>query len=407
MVSAPVPEREDERLAELFRYNILDTPPETDFTEIVELAAYICQVPISHISLIERQRSWHKARVGLADAETPRQLTFCSHTIHGRQPLIVTDATKDVRFSNNPYVTGDPRIRFYVGFPLVTANGHSIGTLCVVDTTPRQLNKQQLKALDMLAVQVMKLLEERIRSQQFQQFALMERQRNNRLQQLIDTQRRIMSILGHDTRGPLFYINWMVQTMMKGNPDPAEVKSNYEVISNQLDSTLIMIEDLLEWSRVNILNAAGDEELFAVKDMVDELFGSLQNMAAEKSIRLLNEVPETLIGRRHERIIRFVLRNVLVNAVKFTQKGVIQVSTVASRQWLRMIVNDTGIGMSEMQVQKILSGAGSSTNGTANEKGAGLGMLLIHEFLQQINGKLEIDSAQGKGTTISITVPAV
>ncbi|RYF90122.1 MAG: GAF domain-containing protein [Chitinophagaceae bacterium] len=164
MIHAPLPEQENERLEELYRYNILDTPPETDFTEIVELAAYICQVPISHISLIERQRSWHKARIGLGEAETPRHLTFCSHTIRGRDPLIVTDASKDVRFANNPFVEHDPHIRFYAGFPLVTSNGHSIGTLCVVDNIPRSINDQQYKALNMLAKQVIKLLDERIRS---------------------------------------------------------------------------------------------------------------------------------------------------------------------------------------------------------------------------------------------------
>ena len=405
MIHAPLPELENERLEELYRYNILDTPPEENFNEVVELASYICGSPISHISLIERHRSWHKARIGLADQETPRDATFCSHTIGGTKPLIVPDARLDARFANHPAVINDPSIRFYAGFPLVTAGGYSIGTLCVVDMIPRELSEQQIKALDILSKQVMKLIEERNRAQQFRQSALLEHQRNEKLQQLIGTQRRIMSILGHDTRGPLFYINWMIKGMMDGNLHQTDIQGNFEVISNQLDSTLIMIEDLLEWSRVNILNASSDETLFAVREMTDEIIEALQNMAEKKSVSLHNEVPESLIGRCHERIVRFVLRNLLVNSIKFTQQGTVSVSAFKTDQWLRFIIRDTGVGMSTLQVQQILDAESRSTRGTANELGAGLGILLIREFLQQVNGRLEINSAPGKGTTVSVSVP--
>ncbi|RYF90121.1 MAG: HAMP domain-containing histidine kinase [Chitinophagaceae bacterium] len=234
---------------------------------------------------------------------------------------------------------------------------------------------------------------------------MFEKQRNNRLQQLINTQRRIMAILGHDTRGPLFYINWMIRSMMDGSSKPGELQENFEIISNQLDSTLIMIEDLLDWSRVNILNATNDEHLFAVREMVDELFASLKNMADKKEVELCNEISEAMIGRCHERIVRFVLRNLLVNSIKFTQHGTVKVNAFTARHALHFIITDSGVGMSAVQVQQILKAQGNSTMGTADEKGAGLGMLLIHEFLQQINGKIEVESLPGKGTTISITIP--
>lgn len=406
MNSTPIPDMEAERLADLYEYDILDSAPEQDFTDIVELASYICKVPISHISFIERQRSWHKAHIGLGENETPRHLSFCSHTISGQSPMIVGDASKDDRFAANPYVLGDPGIRFYAGFPLVTSNGNSIGTLCVVDTIPRTMDEEQLRALDILAKQVMKLLDERVRSQKFQQRALHEEQRNQRLQQMIATQRRIMAILGHDTRGPLFYINWIIKSMMDGKLNPAELQGNFHVITNQLDSTLIMIEDLLDWSRVNILNAGGDREMFAVKEVVDEIIAPLQNIANNKSILLVNDVPEEMLGLCYERIVRFALRNLLVNAIKFTKQGTVQVKAVAHRQWIRFSVTDTGIGMTEQQVDKILKAESSSTIGTANERGAGLGIILIHEFLQQVNGKLDVESTPGAGTTVSITLQA-
>src|SRR6478672_8322582 len=196
MPNAPFPECETERLASLYSYNILDSPPEEDFTDIVDLVAYICQTPIAHISLIDRDRSWHKARKGLSDQELPRQFSFCTHTIFSGHPVIVEDARKDERFADNPSVLNDPFIRFYAGFPLITSGAQCIGTLCVVDTIPRKLNEHQLAALELLAKQVMKLLEERKRTQQLQQATRLEQERNAKLQRISDTQRHIMSILG-------------------------------------------------------------------------------------------------------------------------------------------------------------------------------------------------------------------
>lgn len=407
MITTPLPQLENERLAELYAYNILDTPPEEDFSDIVELASYICGTPISHISLIDRDRSWHKARKGLQDQELPRNLSFCTHTVSASKPVIVPDATMDERFANNPFVLEAPGIRFYAGFPLVTAGGHSIGTLCVVDTVPRALDKEQLKALHLLSKQVMKLLNERIRSQNLRLSGMLEQQRNAKLQQLIDTQRRIMTILGHDTRGPLFYINWMIRTMMKSDIRQYDLENNFQVISNQLDSTLIMIEDLLDWSRVNILNATEKEEdFFEVRKMGEELLESLQLQAAKKQVQLENDIPQALVGRRHERIIRFVLRNLLLNAIKFTREGKVTLDANTGKHWLKLSVTDNGVGMTEQQVKEILQGDSRSTRGTANEQGSGLGFMLIREFLQQVNGKMEIMSTKEVGTSVIIYIPS-
>ncbi len=159
MVAIPA-ENEAERLAALYRYEVLDTPPEASFDLITSLAAALFCAPISLISLVDPTRQVFKSHHGLATTETPRDLAFCAHAIHSAELMVVCDATTDARFSDNPLVQGDPHIRFYAGAPLETSDGFRLGTLCVLDREARPTpDAGQLDALQALARQVMELFE--------------------------------------------------------------------------------------------------------------------------------------------------------------------------------------------------------------------------------------------------------
>lgn len=163
-MEATLPQDEAVRLAVLKEYRVLDTPQESDFDDLVHLAAQICQVPISLVSLVDRDRQWFKGRYGLELAETPRRISFCAHSIlRAPEPTVIPDASRDPRFADNELVTGKRHIRFYAAAPLVTPEGQPLGTLCVLDTKPRKITPEQQHALQILSRQVMVQLELRRR----------------------------------------------------------------------------------------------------------------------------------------------------------------------------------------------------------------------------------------------------
>ena len=160
-MKAPIPTNEADRLAALNEYRILDTQPEQSYDDITALAAQICEVPMTMISLVDEARQWFKSKVGTDRQQTSREIAFCAHAILQSKPFVVRDARKDRRFLDNALVTGEPHIRFYGGFPLINPEGHALGTLCAMDRKPRRLSTGQENAMQALARQVMALLESR------------------------------------------------------------------------------------------------------------------------------------------------------------------------------------------------------------------------------------------------------
>jgi GAF domain-containing protein len=159
-MSAPSPSVELARVAALDRYAILDTEPEQAFDDLVVLAAHVCRAPIAMLSLVDDHRQWFKSKVGVEIRETPREASFCAYAIQQQDLFIVPDTWNDARFRDNPMVLDEPHIRFYAGAPLINEEGFALGTLCVIDRQPRELDevqKEALKSLSRLALGQMEL----------------------------------------------------------------------------------------------------------------------------------------------------------------------------------------------------------------------------------------------------------
>lgn len=153
---------ETARQAEVDSYAVVDSLQEQAYDDLARLAAEACGVPMALITILDRDRNWFKSRIGVQATQATRESAFCEHLVlNPGKVLVVGDALADTRFRGNPMVVGEPHIRFYVGVPLVSASGHTLGAVCAMDVRPRELDANQIETLQFLATQVMKTLEER------------------------------------------------------------------------------------------------------------------------------------------------------------------------------------------------------------------------------------------------------
>jgi PAS domain S-box-containing protein len=197
-MKAPLPKNETARLDVLRRYAILDTFPEQEFDDLARLAALICGAPIALVSLVDDDRQWFKSKIGLDDEQTSRDVSFCAHAILQTDVMVVPDALNDKRFRNNALVTGDPGIRFYAGAPLITEQGFSLGTLCVMDRVPRDLTAAQIDALKSLGRLVVAQMELRRSVSDLSSAIRDRRRRENEIDQLFNLSLDMLCIAGFD-----------------------------------------------------------------------------------------------------------------------------------------------------------------------------------------------------------------
>ncbi|MBE9094131.1 PAS domain-containing protein [Tychonema sp. LEGE 07203] len=234
MQAAPLPSNEEERLKALHRYNVLDTDADEAFDDLTALASYICGTPIALVSLVDANRQWFKSKVGLDAPETPREIAFCSHAIlNPNELLVIPNALEDDRFAGNPLVTSNPNIRFYAGAPLVTPQGFPIGTLCAIDTVPRDLSPAQLEALRTLGRQVISQMELRINYGKLKRAQFRQKQVEAKLR---STDEQIVNFLegmsdaffALDLQWQFTYVNYKASQFLQRSPEELFGKNFWE-----------------------------------------------------------------------------------------------------------------------------------------------------------------------------------
>ncbi|MBL7760115.1 MAG: GAF domain-containing sensor histidine kinase [Sediminibacterium sp.] len=395
MVPPQIPSDDQRRLRELYRYEILDTTYEEEFNDVVKLAATICRTPIAIISLMDAQRQWFKARVGIDATEFPRNISFCGHTITSDVPVFeVIDATQDERFLDNPLVTGDPFIRFYAGAPLISSNGFKMGTIAVFDTKPGALNEEQAYTLQSLARQVVKLLDQNLLNKQLEQQSI-------KLQQQMELQNRILSIIAHDVRNPIGAVKSIIELNSRKILSQQDSVELMNMAGKQIDGTVELLNNLVDWGSMQMRGRGVETEKVHVRTLVSNMFKSFEVMSSLKSNIMVNLVDEDLFVKSDINAMRFILRNLISNANKFTKEGVITVYAHKEGSLVMISVSDTGVGMTQDMQNKLFDGEQyQSTTGTGNEKGSGLGLILTKDFIEMLGGTIKVESQPEKGTSV-------
>lgn len=393
MRSAPFPEHEDMRLQALESYAILGTEAEASYDALVELTAYICQTPIALISLIDQDRQWFKARVGLSTEETPRELAFCAHAILQEDVFVVEDTLQDPRFADNPLVSGDPKIRFYAGAPLRSREGFGLGTLCAIDTQPRKISSIQMTALETLAEQTRVQLELRRQSLD--------------LERLVQQQSRLFNILGHDLREPFGAVRERVASLI--DLSKTLHSSPLRELAGRIDDSVRLagglLDNLLTWSLLQTDEMPFHPEELTSLGIMEQAREFIQDSADRKEIRLSLQGDE-LRCRADRAMLHCMLCNLLSNAVKFSPRGAeIFLSCQQELDQLVFEVRDQGVGIAPECLHTLFSPEPVSTPGTEQESGTGLGLQICQSLAERHYGALELESIPGQGSCCRLRLP--
>lgn len=395
MIKPPIPENENERLAALHAYNILDTLPEEGFDEITLIASEICQTPISLVSLIDSDRQWFKSRRGLAVNETIKDYAFCAHAIlEPDKVMVVNNALQDVRFADNPLVLNEPEVIFYTGVPLVTPDGHALGTLCVIDHKPKELSVSQIATLKALAGQVVAQLELRKKNRELNELSLELKRSNEYLE-------RFAVMAAHDIRNPLTSILLTSKILKERFKDLLDEKGNkfLDIINTSSHKLLALLENMLAYSKSNKMLSQNKEEV-AVLPLLEGL------------IRLINapscftiSIPPVPVNI-HTSVVAFeqIMINLLNNAIRYNNKplGIVKIEYKEDDQYYIFSVTDNGIGIAPEHFEKIFESMYTvGGHDRFNENGSGIGLCTVKNLVEALDGTIAVNSVLNEFTTFT------
>lgn len=401
MLPAPISDNEPERLAALQQYQILDTKPESELDDLVTLAAQIFNTPMALISLIDANRQWFLSKVGVTATETPRDISFCGHAIVQPDVFVIQDAQADDRFATNPLVTGDPYIRFYAGAPLVTPEGHALGTLCILDRRPRELSRDQRNALRILGRQVAVRMQLRL--------LLGEREQTiARLQELELLRDNLTDMIVHDLRSPLFGITGYLQlvTMQSGARIGAEDLDNINRALHQTSTLVEMISSLLDVNRLEAGKMPLQIDPCDMATIVQEGIAVLGSIPGQCPV--MCELPREPVSVSCDKSVMLrVIQNLVGNAVKFTPgEGNVRVAFVKDGAHVRVTVADTGQPIPPEYHETIFKKFGQAGIRKRGERAStGLGLTFCKLAVEAHGGRIGIESAAGKGNTFWFVLP--
>ncbi len=396
MEIAPVPENEPGRLRALNEYYITDTLPETDFDDIIRMAADICHAPISSLGIIDDHREWFKSSHGLDMPEIAREHSLGAYAINTPgQLFIVSDLSKDSRFSDNPLVTSTPHAVFYAAVPLVTPEGYAIGTLSVWDYKPRTLDASQVSALHSLARQLATLLELRKITKQLNQ-------NRTELKRAYADLEKFSTIASHDLKSPLNNIISITHLLKDDYGSKLDADGNeYVTYLNDAAYQLAdLVNGILSYSVAAQLSVEQKEQV-NVAALIDTIKYTLVvpancSVSYESVNRGVYTSPAAL---------KQILKNLLQYAIKRNDKPqiIIEITLQENKSAYTFEVKDNGPCIPEKDSEKIFDLFETMDN--YKRFGPGNNLAVVKRLVEKSGGEIKLNSDIPEGTTFTFSIP--
>ncbi len=393
--------KEQDRLAALESYSILDTLPEEDYDNLTAIAAEICGTSISLVSLLDDKRQWFKSHHGLGVTETPKEFAFCAHAINDTQDIfIVQDSRTDERFHDNPLVIGDPRVIFYAGVPLITENGLPLGTLCVIDHKPKLLSPGQINSLKALSRQVLNLLKLRKSNARLQKTVGELEEKNVELE-------RFAYVAAHDLKSPLNTIYSTAELFSecyasKFDEDGKKMLGFIQKASNKLKG---LIDGLLNYSKSeSILKEGGSKiNLKELRNDISGLFSFDNSLVLKMNSKLRNI-------NTNKAAIHQILINLVSNSIKYNDKDEVEIQIEISQNgdFYEFCFRDNGPGIALeeqdriFQIFKVIA-----PTDRFGEPGNGIGLATVKKIIEKMGGNIHVESAKGQGCQFNFNIKKI
>ncbi|MES2719615.1 MAG: GAF domain-containing sensor histidine kinase [Pseudomonadota bacterium] len=392
------------RLAELHATGLLDSPPEESFDRFTRLASALIGIPLTLVTLVDRDRQFFKSQVGLDDElaavrETPLERSFCKHVVESGQPLIIEDARLHSLVRDNPAVK-DGAIA-YIGMPLITPEGQTLGTFCAVDDQPHFWNERDIRIMRDLAATVMTEIELRLLAgkllAQYNQLRATELQRDDMAQMLV-----------HDLRNPLTSLLAGLHLIDEVDAlDPMQAQA-LQIARRGGDALLRMVNEILEVSKYQAGHLQLDYSSVNIPDLLTLAREQVGSMAERASIRLEQHSDDQLPACQLDADkLRRVLVNLLANAIQHTAAGggVSLNASLLTGGRLEIRVSDNGLGIPSEQIARIFDKFNSGCTARHLGSSTGLGLSFCKLVVEAHGGSISVDSKLDRGSTFTLMLP--
>lgn len=398
MIAPTIPDNEEQRQIAVERYEILDTLPEACFDDITTLVAQFSDAPISLITMLDHDRNYLKSHHGVPFSESPRNISFCGHTINSPDEImIVEDARLDERFHDNPLVSEFKAI-FYAGVPLCTPDGFKLGTLCLYDHRPRTLSTHTVSMLLKMAKQVEQILDLRLKN-------TLLLATKNQLENHNDALAEFARAISHDIKSPLSSLLYLTDTLIEDSDaiEKDDLTRSLKRIKSSATSLTHYADDLLTFY-LSSDTTQGKVQFTQIKEVFREV-QLLLGSSAETHLSFSTDCETAAINKAS---INQILLNLVSNAIKYSDKESveIQVNCKLDEQSLCFTVSDNGMGIALEKLDSIFDLFNTTGNIDRDGRiGTGIGLSTVKQAINGLGGDIWVTSKLGIGTTFTFTIP--